>query len=103
LAFALAVAFVTSAAAQTPSPSSSPEPQDSQPAPSPTPPAPVKYYLEIDQGDLNAISQALIELPKKVADPLILKLNAQLQRQDDIRKAAQTADAAPVKPKGKSK
>jgi hypothetical protein len=41
-------------------------------------PAPAKFYFEVDQNDLAAISQALSELPKRVADPLILRLNGQL-------------------------
>jgi hypothetical protein len=54
-------------------------------------PAPQKFYLEVDQTDLNAISQALVELPKKTADPLILKLNGQLQAQQPIAEAAEKA------------
>ena len=50
-----------------------------QPA-TPQPP-PAKFYFEVDQSDLAAISQALSELPKRVADPLILRLNGQLAAQ----------------------
>jgi len=69
--------------------------EDVAPAPTPTPvtvpaapAAPAKYYLEVDGTDIAAISQALQELPKKVADPLILKLNGQLQAQEQLRAAA---------------
>lgn len=54
------------------------------PAPAVTPAAPAqpqKFYLELDPSDLAAISSALNELPKKIADPLILRLNGQLQNQ----------------------
>ena len=74
--------------------------QDAAPSPAPTElpapaasPAPAKlYYLEVEPADLDAISRALMELPKKVADPLILKLNAQLQAQDKIVAKAKPAE-----------
>lgn len=44
-------------------------------------PAPVRYHLDLDQADLNAISAAINELPKRIADPLIARLNEQLQDQ----------------------
>ena len=79
-------------------------PPDSQPAPSPTPTAPpVRFYLELEQQDLNAISTALMELPKKIADPLILKLNGQLQKQDDIRTSARRSEEEAREPKGKKR
>lgn len=53
-------------------------------APVPQPAPPAKFYLELDQNDLVAVSQALNELPKRVADPLIVKLNAQLQDQSRV-------------------
>ena len=46
---------------------------------------PTTFQLEVDQAELTAISNALMELPKKVADPIILKLNAQLQKQMEAR------------------
>jgi hypothetical protein len=61
-------------------------------------PVPTKFYFEVDQNDLAAISQALSELPKRVADPLILKLNAQLQAQSQI---VANKDAAEKAKKGK--
>jgi hypothetical protein len=54
----------------------------------PPPAAPAKFYLEVDQSDLNAIAQGINELPKRVADPLLLKLNGQLQAQEQLKAAA---------------
>jgi hypothetical protein len=51
------------------------------PAPQASQTVPSTFHLEVDQADLAAISNALMELPKKVADPIINKLNAQLQKQ----------------------
>lgn len=64
--------------------------EDQPPAPAKTEeaqPAPLVaklFYLEVDQNDIAAISTALNELPKRVADPLILKLNAQLNAQQPV-------------------
>lgn len=86
-------------AAPTPSPSETPAPVAS-PAPpaAPTPtgvaPGAVHFYLEVDQADIGYISQALNYLPKYVADPLILKLNAQLSAQAPIAEAKDKADKA---------
>ena len=86
LAFALMVSFSMPAAAQdSPPPAPSPAPQASQPAPLPVP---TTFQLEVDQADLAAISNALMELPKKVADPIITKLNGQLQAQMAARAKA---------------
>jgi hypothetical protein len=68
--------MIALATAQVPTPSPSPEPQAS-----PTSTGPVTFQLEVDQNDIAALSAALMELPKKVADPLISKLNAQIQKQ----------------------
>jgi hypothetical protein len=68
-----------------------PAPAQQQPAPPAASAAPQRFYLEVDQSDLNAISQALNELPKRVADPLILKLNGQLQAQEQLKAAADKA------------
>lgn len=83
---ALAVLFLATGAFAEDAPSVPPPPE--KPAPT-APAAPAKFYLEVDQADLNAISQALNELPKRVADPLIIKLNNQLSsdRQNQIRNA----------------
>lgn len=92
----LATGALAQDATPTPAPTETPAPV----APPSPPAAPVAkvFYLEVDGNDLTAISQALMELPKKIADPLVLKLNAQLQAQEKIV-AAKTA--AEKKPKGK--
>lgn len=41
-------------------------------------PAPTRFYLEVDQNDLAVLGAALNELPKKIADPVVMKLNGQL-------------------------
>jgi len=57
-------------------------------------PAVSKFYLEVDQSDLQALSAAISELPKKIADPLLLKLNGQLNPQVQATlKAQQEATA----------
>jgi len=59
-----------------------------EPVPTPSPPmsqvTPQLFYFEVDQNDINAISSALNELPKRVADPLILKLSGQLKAQAQV-------------------
>lgn len=73
-----------------------------EPAPTPSPPinqvAPQLFYFEVDQNDINTISSALNELPKRVADPLILKLSGQLKAQAQImanRAKVMTPEPAP--------
>lgn len=44
-------------------------------------PQPQKFHLELDQTDLNALARVIDELPKKIADPLIIKLQTQLAAQ----------------------
>lgn len=70
--------------AQTPAPATTP-PDQVTPAPTA---ASQKFYLELDPSDLQSISQAISELPKRVADPLIQRLNAQLQAAEQARIAA---------------
>lgn len=62
---------------QVPVEKATPTPPAAQPAP-PQQPAPPKFYLEVDQNDLAVLGAALNELPKKIADPVVLKLNGQL-------------------------
>lgn len=50
-------------------------------ATTPAPPADGIYYLALIQADLNTLAQAIDELPKKIADPFIAKINGQLQDQ----------------------
>lgn len=78
-AFGIAALIATAAAAQT------------QPTAPPAPP-PAEYTLKVDQNDLSALAAAINELPKKIADPLLAKLNAQLQAQSP----AKAADQAPA-------
>ena len=93
LAMLLATTAIGVALAQngnpSPSPSPTPEPQASPASPSQN--GPSKFYLEVSPEDIQAISTALNELPKRVADPLILKLNGQLQKQSEIKAAAEAA------------
>lgn len=74
----------------------------STPTPAPSP-APTKFYLEVDQSDLNAIAQGINELPKRVADPLLLKLNGQLQAQEQLKAAVDKALSDPVEKAKKRK
>jgi len=74
----------------TPIPTETTAPAATPAAPAPTPGQ--KFWLEVDQSDLAAISQALNELPKRMADPLILKLNAQLKAQETITKSKDEAE-----------
>ncbi len=53
-----------------------------QPAPAPTPPS--AYFIMVDQNDLNLLSAAINELPKKLADPLIQRLQSQIQDQAKV-------------------
>ena len=85
IAAAALLALTGATYAQEASPQPTPEPQALQASPAPE----KRFYLELTQEDLNAVSAALIELPKRVADPLILKFNGQLQKQDEIRKRAE--------------
>lgn len=73
-----------------------------RPAPAAAP-APQKFYLEVDPSDLAAISQALNELPKRIADPIILKLNGQLQAQEQLKAAVDKALSDPVEKAKKRK
>ena len=80
-------------------PTTSPGPS---PSPSPAPASvqiPETFQLEVNQADLAAISNALMELPKKIADPIITKLNAQLAKQVEQRNAAATAKSETAVPK----
>jgi hypothetical protein len=67
------------------------------------PPAPQKFYLEVDQADLETLSKALSEMPFKLANPLLLKLNGQLQVQQQLKEAADKAISDPVEKAKKRK
>lgn len=83
---AIALLVATGAFAQTPVPAP-PTPEQAAPAPLP----PQKFYLELDPNDLQVVSQALNELPKRIADPLIQRLNAQLQAAEQARISSKAA------------
>jgi hypothetical protein len=53
-------------------------------APAASGPAPTEWYLKIDQQGINTLSQCIQELPKKVADPFLFNLDAQLKTQPAI-------------------
>jgi hypothetical protein len=102
--FALEVLFLaalpTALAFAEDAPSQTPAPAVTAPA---APAAPAKFYLEVDQSDLNAIAQGINELPKRVADPLLLKLNGQLQAQEQLKAAADKSLTDPVEKAKKRK
>lgn len=79
--------------------SAPPAAQSTAPAPqaTPAPSQPARFYLEMDQGDINALNACVQELPKRVADPLVLKINGQLTVQAKI--AADFTAAMTGKPK----
>lgn len=39
------------------------------------------FYLKFDASDLQILNNAIMELPKKIADPYLAKLNGQLSSQ----------------------
>lgn len=43
--------------------------------------APTEWYIRLDQQGLNNIAQCAQELPKKIADPFLFGLDAQLKGQ----------------------
>lgn len=55
-----------------------------------------KYTIELEQADLGTLSQALNELPKRLADPLIAKINVQLQTQAAKQQAETEAKTPPA-------
>jgi hypothetical protein len=53
-------------------------------APSPPAPAalpPTEWFIRLDQQGINNIAQCSQELPKKIADPFLFNLDAQLKSQ----------------------
>ncbi len=62
---------------------------------------PAEFTLKVNQSDLSALALAINELPKKLADPLLAKLNAQLQAQSPAKASDQAAPEKPadLKPK----
>ncbi len=70
-----------------------------QPKPAIGPQQPVEhlFYFEVTQTEVQQIGQALNELPKRIADGLILKLNAELQLQAKIAEQYAKVTTPPVK------
>lgn len=60
-------------------------PPATQPAPAAPTTQPTEWYLRVDQAGINALSQCIQELPKKIADPFLFNLDAQLRSQDKIK------------------
>jgi hypothetical protein len=59
--------------------------------------APKLFYFELDAAEVQSIGTALNELPKRLADQLILKLNKQLEIQAKIAADYAKVTTAPVK------
>jgi hypothetical protein len=55
------------------------------------------FYFELDAAEVQSIGTALNELPKRLADPLILKLNKQLEIQAKIASDYAKVTTVPVK------
>jgi hypothetical protein len=62
-------------------------------------PAAQVFTFHVDGAEIGWIGQALNELPKKIADPIINKLNAQLAPQIAKTAPPAAAPAAPVEKK----
>ena len=59
--------------------------------------APKLFYFELDADEVKAIGTAINELPKRIADPLVIKLNGQLSVQAKIAADYAKVTTAPVK------
>jgi hypothetical protein len=92
-----AILVVTGAFAQDATPTPAPT---ETPAPAASPAPPQRFYLELDAADINLLAQAVNELPKRVADPFLLKLQGQLQAGAQA-KIVENKDAAEKPKKGK--
>jgi hypothetical protein len=75
----LAVGVATGAFAQD---AEAPKPAPEKTAPAAPVAPPSEYLVRLSPADLNSIGQALMELPKKVADPIVDRINAQLIEQN---------------------
>jgi len=93
LAMLLATSAIPASAQDaSPSPSASPTPAPQASSASPTSQSgPLKFYLEVSPEDLQQMDKAFQELPKRVADALIQKFNAQIQQQAQINAAREAA------------
>ena len=65
-----------------------PKPADPPTSPAATPaaptPVPTEWYIRLDQQGINNIAQCAQELPKKIADPFLFAIDAQLKSQPAI-------------------
>jgi hypothetical protein len=58
-----------------------------------------KFSLEFSQDQLNVLNQALIELPFRIAAPLIQQINMQIQKQFDEKVDEHDMPTGQTKPK----
>lgn len=79
----LVILFATAAFAE-----DAPKPAEAPAAPAAMPaapmPVPTEWYIRLDQQGINNIAQCAQELPKKIADPFLFGLDAQLKGQPAI-------------------
>ena len=65
-----------------------PKPAEAPAAPAAMPaaptPVPTEWYIRLDQQGINNIAQCAQELPKKLADPFLFAIDAQLKSQPAI-------------------
>lgn len=84
---------------ETPAPVAAPtQPPAAMPAPVAAPAVPANYYFELTPADLNALAQGLNELPKKIADPILMKMDAQMRAQQPKIEDGYKAAVAPKPP-----
>jgi hypothetical protein len=76
IAFALLFVATTASAQDAPKPEAPPAPTETKAAP-----APPKFKIELEQGDIATLNQCIGELPYKVAQPFVTKLNIQINPQ----------------------
>lgn len=56
-----------------------PKPEIPAEAPKAIPAAPTHWTLDLDQGDITTINQCVGELPYKIAQPFVLKVQSHLK------------------------
>lgn len=63
-----------------------PKPAEAPAATTPAAPTPIptEWYIRLDQQGINNIAQCAQELPKKLADPFLFAIDAQLKSQPAI-------------------
>lgn len=77
----LVILFATAAFAE-----DAPKPAEPPAAAMPAAPMPIptEWYIRLDQQGINNIAQCAQELPKKIADPFLFAIDAQLKSQPAI-------------------